>query len=108
MAFDDIKTFRDVINSTTIRLVLDIEVNKGWQLKQLDVNNAFLQGELHEEVYMMQPHGFLKADHPDHVCRLRKPIYGLKQALCAWYMSLKQYLLDMGFTNSLRYFVVHS
>ena len=69
--------------------------------EQLDVNNAFLQGELKEEVYMTQPPGFVDNDRPQHVCRLKKPIYGLKQAPRAWYLSLKQHLLDMGFRNSL-------
>lgn len=90
-----------MIKTTTIRSVLDIAVNKGWQLKQLDVNNAFLQGELQEEVYMTQPPGFVDADRPQHVCRLKKPIYGLKQAPRAWYMALKNHLLHIGFTNSL-------
>lgn len=95
------ETFSPVIKTTTIRLVLDIAVNRGWQLKQLDVNNAFLQGELLEEVYMTQPPGFLDRDRPQHVCRLKKPIYGLKQAPRAWYMALKHHLLEIGFKNSL-------
>ena len=72
------ETFSPVIKSTTIRLVIDIAVTKSWPLKQLDINNAFLQGDLTEEVYMMQPPGFVDRDRPHHVCRLRKPIYGLK------------------------------
>lgn len=95
------ETFSPVIKSTTIRLVLDIAVNRGWPIKQLDVNNAFLQGELQDEVYMTQPPGFIDTDRPHHVCRLKKPIYGLKQAPRAWYMSLKNHLLDIGFQNSL-------
>ena len=93
------ETFSPVIKSTTICLVLDIAVTKSWPIKQLDVNNAFLQGELTELVYMMQPHGFVDKDRPNHVCRLRKPIYGLKQAPRSWYLSLKQHLLSIGFVN---------
>lgn len=95
------ETFSPVIKSTTIRLVIYIAVNRGWQIKQLNVNNAFLQGDLQKEVYKTQPPGFVDRDRPDHVCRLKKPIYGLKQAPRAWYMSLKQHLLDIGFQNSL-------
>lgn len=98
---DYAETFSPVIKSTTIRLVLDVAVAKNWPLKQLDVNNAFLQGELTEEVYMSQPPGFVDKDRPSYVCRLKKPIYGLKQAPRAWYMALKQFLLVTGFTNSL-------
>lgn len=95
------ETFSLVIKSTIIRLVLEVAVTKSWPIKQLDVNNAFLQGELTETVYMKQPPGFIDKDRPHHVCRLRKPIYGLKQAHRSWYLSLKQYLLQIGFTNSL-------
>ncbi|XP_010418779.1 PREDICTED: uncharacterized protein LOC104704374 [Camelina sativa] len=94
-------TFSPVIKTTTIRLVLDVAVAQSWPLKQLDVNNAFLQGELTEEVYMEQPQGFVDPNRPDYVCRLRKPIYGLKQAPLAWYLSLQQHLLQTGFRNSL-------
>ncbi|XP_033131783.1 uncharacterized protein LOC103828783 [Brassica rapa] len=94
------ETFSPVIKSTTIRLVIDIAVTKSWPLKQLDINNAFLQGDLIEEVYMMQPPGFVDKDRPGYVCRLRKPIYGLKQALRSWYMSRKRHLLTTGFVNS--------
>lgn len=94
------ETFSPVIKSTTIRLVIEIAVTKAWPIKQLDINNAFLQGDLTELVYMVQPPGFIDKDKPHHVCRLRKPIYGLKQAPRSWYLSLKQHLLHTGFTNS--------
>lgn len=94
-------TFSPVIKSTTIRLVLDIAITRGWPIQQLDVNNAFLQGTLNEEVYMEQPPGFIDLDKRDYVCRLRKAIYGLKQAPRAWYTELKTYLLSVGFQNSL-------
>lgn len=94
------ETFSPVIKSTTIRLVIQVAVTKSWPIKQLDVNNAFFQGDLTEVVYMMQPPGFVDKDKPTHVCRLRKPIYGLKQAPCSWYLSLRQYLLATGFINS--------
>lgn len=84
----------------TIQLILDISVHINWKIKQLEVNNAFLQGYLQEEVYMMHPPGFIDNDRPTHVCRLRKAIYGLKQAPRAWYLALKQHLLTTGFKNS--------
>lgn len=95
------ETFSPVIKSTTIRLVLGLAVSKDWLVRQLDVNNAFLQGRLSEDVYMSQPPGFVDLDNPHHVCRLNKAIYGLKQAPRAWYSELRHYLLSIGFVNSL-------
>ena len=71
-------TFSPVIKPTTVRLVLSIAIQKGWNLHHLDVNNAFLHGHLEEEVYMKQPPGFQDPNFPTHICRLHHPIYGLK------------------------------
>ena len=69
-----------MVKPTSIRLVLSLVVSRGWSLRQLDVNNSFLQGHLSKYVYMSQPPGFVDLDNPTHVCKLRKAIYGLKQA----------------------------
>lgn len=97
---DYTETFSPVIKSTIIRLVLNIAVSPSWPIKQLDVNNAFLQGTLTEEVYTIQPPGFVDDDLLNHVCRLHKALYGLKQAPRAWYKDLSNYLLQSGFVNS--------
>ncbi|WVZ95460.1 hypothetical protein U9M48_041223, partial [Paspalum notatum var. saurae] len=93
-------TFSPVVKIATVRLVLSIDVSKGWTLRQLDVQNAFLHGILEEEVYMRQPPGFESADAPHLVCRLDKAIYGLKQAPRAWYAKLSSKLIDLGFKSS--------
>lgn len=72
------ETFSLVIKPTIVHLVLSLTVSHGWSLRQLDVNNAFLQGILAEEVYMAQLLGFVDHGHLHHVCKLRKAIYGLK------------------------------
>jgi histone deacetylase 1/2 len=93
-------TFSPVIKPTIIRLVLNITISSEWTLRQFDVNNAFLQGTLTEQVYMYQPPGFIDKDFPSHVCKLQKAIYGLKEAPRAWFHELKTFLLQSGFQNS--------
>jgi hypothetical protein len=66
----------------------------------MNVSNAFLHGILDEEVYMEQPQGFVHPAYLDHVCGLHKSLYGLKQALRAWFTRLSQALLDIGFSGS--------
>ncbi|KAJ9555883.1 hypothetical protein OSB04_010497 [Centaurea solstitialis] len=94
------ETFSPVIKPATVRLLLSLVVTNGWTLRQLDINDAFLQGTLSDDVYMAQPPGFVDPEHPDHVCRLRKAIYVLKQAPRAWYTELRTHLLSIGFINS--------
>lgn len=77
-------TFSPVIKHATIRLVLGIAVASDWPLRQLDVNNVFLQGRLNEEVYMQQPQGFTDPDKPHHIFCLNKAIHGLKQVPRTW------------------------
>ncbi|WVZ83847.1 hypothetical protein U9M48_030944 [Paspalum notatum var. saurae] len=93
-------TFSPVVKIATVRLVLSVAISRGWCLRQLDVQNAFLHGVLEEEVYMKQPPGFEDLRIPQHVCKLDKAIYGLKQAPRAWYSRLSSKLVAMGFQAS--------
>lgn len=81
------KTFAPVAKMTTIRCLMRVIAGKGWIVHQMDVHNAFLHGDLKEEVYMKLPPGF-RASDPNKVCRLHKAIYGLRQAPRAWFAKL--------------------
>lgn len=89
-----------MIKSTTICIVLGVAVTKAWPIRQLDINNAFFQGTLDEEVYVAQPLEFFDKDRPGYVCHLKKILYVLKQTLRAWHQELKAFILSLGFVNS--------
>ena len=97
---DYIDTFAPVAKLHTIRIVLSLAVNLEWELWQMDVKNAFLQGELEDEVYMHPPPGLEHLVKPGNVLRLKKAIYGLKQSPRAWYNKLSTTLNGRGFKKS--------
>ncbi|KAM0982418.1 hypothetical protein ACFX2I_015309 [Malus domestica] len=84
----------------SVRVLISVVVNKGWPMYQMDVKNAFLHGDLEEEVYMRLPPGHPQSHEPDVVCKLHKSIYGLKQSPRAWYAKLSSILTSVGFKRS--------
>ncbi|WJZ84735.1 hypothetical protein VitviT2T_004328 [Vitis vinifera] len=94
------ETFAPVAKMSTVKVLLSIAANHGWSLSQMDVKNAFLHGELEEEVYMKIPPGHPLCGDPSRVCKLNKSIYGLKQSPRAWHAKLSSTLEDLGFTRS--------
>lgn len=97
--FDFDETFSPVVKLATIIVVLTLALSKGWGVRQLDVNNAFLNGILHEEVYMEQPVGFVQKDS-SLVCKFHKALYGLKQTPRAWFERLASTLHKLGFYSN--------
>ena len=82
----------------TIRTIMAVAATKQWPMYQLNVNNAFLHGDLDEEVYMLMPKGISNPNNK--VCRLKKFLYGLKQASRQWFSKLKETLLSFGYNQS--------
>ncbi|PKI50802.1 hypothetical protein CRG98_028797 [Punica granatum] len=102
-------TFSPVANMASLRLLLSLAVVRHWSLHQLDIKNAFLHGDLEEEVDMEQPHGFVaQGEYFGKVCKLRKSLYGLKQSPRAWFGRFSSAVLNSNdqladfFTKALR------
>jgi Reverse transcriptase (RNA-dependent DNA polymerase) len=94
------ETYSPVVRPTTIRIALSLALTFNWPIRQLDVSNAFLNGDLQERVFMEQPQGFIDPNKPDYVCLLQKSLYGLRQAPRSWFEKLSSTLLQFGFKSS--------
>ena len=90
------ETFFLVAKFVSIQTVLALVAVKGWFLHQMDINKAFLHGDLIEEVYMCLPPSF-HSKGENLVCKLNKNLYGVKQASKQWFEKLSTTILDMGF-----------
>ncbi|KAL5577658.1 hypothetical protein UlMin_019357 [Ulmus minor] len=94
------ETFAPVAKMNTVRVLLSLAANFNWPLQQFDVKNAFLQGDLEEEIYMRIPPGYGGALGANKACRLRKALYGLKQSPRAWYGRFAKVMLKSGYKQS--------
>ena len=88
------KTFAPVAKMDSIMLVLAITTSKRWEVHHMDVKSDFIHGEIHDEIYMQHPKGFIH--DPSFFCSLKKSLYVLKQAPRAWYAKMDNFLLSQG------------
>jgi len=91
------EVFAPVARLDTVKLLLALAANRGWEVHHLDVKTAFLNGELEEEVYVSQPEGYAVRGKERKVYKLSKALYGLKQAPRAWNIKLDRSLKELGF-----------
>ena len=95
------ETFSPVAMLKSIRILLAIACHYDYEIWQMDVKTAFLNGSLDECIYMMQPEGFVANGQENMVCRLKKSIYGLKQASRAWNIKFDQAVKSFGFEQNI-------
>ena len=95
------ETFSPVSKKDSLRVILALVAHFDLELQQMDVKTAFLNGELEEEVYMKQPEGFSSNDGEHLVCKLKKSIYGLKQASRQWYLKFHDIISSFGFVENI-------
>ena len=94
------ETFSPAAKLITVHCIMAIAAARNWTLHQLDVQNAFLHGDLAKEVYMLPPPGYSR--HGENlVCRLNKSLYGLKQASCNWYSKFSCAIRKADFKQSM-------
>ncbi|RVW33826.1 Retrovirus-related Pol polyprotein from transposon RE1 [Vitis vinifera] len=104
---DFYETFAPVARLDTIRMLLALATQKGWNIHQMDVKSTFLNGYLEEEIFVEQREGFIVKGMEEKVYLLKKALYGLKQAPRAWYSGIDSHLLGLGFTKSLSEFTLY-
>ncbi|CAI5483670.1 unnamed protein product [Closterium sp. Yama58-4] len=97
---DYFATYSPTARLPTLRLLLDLGARWNWEIHSMDVSNAFLQGELHERIFLERPAGFPRPFPPGTVWELKRPVYGLKQAPREWHAKLASTLHSLGFSTS--------
>lgn len=93
------EVYAPVARLETVRLLVALAAQEEWQVHHMDVKSAFLNGELCEDVYVIQPPGYEKEGQEHRVLKLKKALYGLKQAPRAWNIKLDESLLSLGFAR---------
>ena len=91
------ETFSPVAKLKSVRIMLAIAAYYDYEIWQMDVKTAFLNGHLKEELYMMQPEGFVDPKNANNVCKLQRSIYGLVQASRSWNIRFDEMIKAIGF-----------
>ena len=94
------ETFSPVSRKDSLRIVMALVAHFDLELHQMDVKSAFLNGDLDEDVFMKQPEGFMPVGQEHLVCKLKKSIYGLKQASRQWYLKFDEVMKKQGFVKN--------
>nr|GEX35397.1 putative retrotransposon protein [Tanacetum cinerariifolium] len=100
LGIDYEETFSPVADISVIRILIAIAAYYDYEIWQMDVKTAFLNGYINEEVYMEQPEGFVNPKYPNRVCKLKRSIYGLKQASRQWNKRFDDEIKKFGFTQN--------
>ncbi|GJX80511.1 retrotransposon protein, putative, ty1-copia subclass [Tanacetum coccineum] len=94
------ETFSPVADIRAIRILIAIAAYYDYEIWQMDVKTAFLNGRLDEDIYMEQPEGYVNPRYPNRVCKLQRSIYGLKQASRQWNKRFDEEIKKFGFTQN--------
>ena len=98
------ETYSPTTRLSTIRVLISYAVYKNTELKQMDIKTAYLNADIEEEIFMQQPEGFEKFDNQGNplICKLKNSLYGLKQSGRNWYLKIKNFLSQLGFTPAVQ------
>ena len=94
---DYLETFAPIVKSASLHVFLAICARHGWKIRQMDIKSAYLNGSITEDIYMHQPKGYEERGSEAKVTKLKKGLYGLKQAGQEWYATLHTFLIRIGF-----------
>ncbi|CAI7888021.1 unnamed protein product [Closterium sp. NIES-53] len=97
---DNFQTFSPTPKMTTLRVLLHVDAQRDYELHSLDFSTAFLQGSLHEDIWLRRPPGFTGSFPPGTQWNLRRPVYGLRQLPREWHDTLRTTLAALGFAPS--------
>ncbi len=97
---DYLETFVPIVKSASLHVFLAICAQHGWKIRQMDIKSTYLNGTITEDIYMHQPKGYEEKGSKTKIAKLKKGLYGLKQAGREWYATLHAFLIQLGFRRT--------